>query len=292
MQSFVATKVSETRLAAVKEQQAVLDSTLSRVESEWRSRLEDSITAIQAAQKAEAAARHEADTLRRRLDNSDSRVAILEGEVNSLKNELTRSKSEVIEHTTGGRQLAEEVMRLRSMLDLERSAHEQMSRLAEVKHKHENESVASAASHNISNLNESHRLETDRLRRVYEVSIAAREEALAEWRAKCASAEMRAEKAESLLREIDRQLVPAVASSTLASTVRSAAVDTLTGSNYFGSPNAGYSGRSPSTASGLGNSYGRSSSRTGRMATGSPAGVGSSGQQPYTSSIRKSPLKM
>lgn len=292
MQSFVASKVSETRLAAVKEQQAVLDSTLSRVESEWRSRLEDSITAIQAAQKAEAAARQEADTLRRRLDHSDSRGAILEGEVSSLKNELTRCKAELLDHTAGGRQLAEEVMRLRSMLDLERSAHEQMSRLAEVKHKHESDSVVSHASHNMANLSESHRLEMDRLRRVYEVSIAAREEALAEWRAKCSSAEMRAEKAESLLREIDRQLVPAVASSTLASTVRAAAVDTLSGSNYFGSPSATQAnGRSPSAGSGLGASYGRSSSRLGRAGM-TPSGAPGSAQQPYSSSTRKSPLKL
>lgn len=187
----------------------MLNTTLDRMEGEWRARLEDSIAAVQAAQGGEAAATRDAAALQYKLDVSEARVRIFEGEVSMLKAEVSRARAEVAEHATGGKALADEVVRLRSMLDIERSAHEQMYRLTEVKHKHEAEALSARSSTGLAHAGEEHRAELDRMRRVYTTAVQSRDESLAEWRSKYAAAELRAERAEALLREIDRQLVPA-----------------------------------------------------------------------------------
>lgn len=242
MREYVQSKLLDTRQSAAKDQQSAVDHALTGLESEYRKRTTAMTAQLQEARAAEQAARRELVETRRRAEVAEARATLLSQELDMLRGRCSEAEGLAGETSDNARQLADEVLRLKSMLDLERRAHEEIVRIQALKHRHELEIAQSAGAGVMASAEDAHRMEIDRIQRTFEASTRSREELISSWRTKYASAAQRAETAESLLREIDRQLVPAMASSSLSGGSLSASVSPIrtgSSSHYMSSSSYG-----------------------------------------------------
>jgi hypothetical protein len=209
MREYVQGKLAEARAAAAREQQAAIDGACGRLEAEYTQRAAAGGAALAEARRAELAAKREAGDARRRMEVAEARASSLGAENEHLRATLAEVSAREGEHREGARQLADEVLRLKGLLDLERRGHEEVSRIHAMKLATEVEAARAQGAGAAAAAADSARVEVERLSRAFEMGTRSREELIAAWRGKYGAMAQRAEAAESLLREIDRHLLPA-----------------------------------------------------------------------------------
>ena len=175
---------AEARTLVYADAAAVADAALCRLDSEARTTL------------AFAHAR------------ADGAAAEALAAVRDAANHADVSRVEAVEARAAAASLADELLRARHQLTLERATAEEVSRLFA-------ERVASDAG--AAEMTRTAALETEalrhgadieRLRAGFDAAVRAREDSVADWRARYAAAAARAEHAETLVKAIDRQLAP------------------------------------------------------------------------------------
>jgi len=122
MKKMVTEKVVEARLAAQSEHRAILDASLSRLEREYRCRVEDRQKAALEAETRAITATQIAEALRLRLETSQEIKSSLEMEKRSRQS----AESQVLELRGLLQKAVEEGRRLRDVVDCERRAYKSM----------------------------------------------------------------------------------------------------------------------------------------------------------------------
>ena len=209
MKGYLQEKLQEARNNAVREQSVGIEAAMARLEAEYRVRAENNAKILEATKIENNELKRENFELIRKTQELENRCSILNNELSNIRQTLVISESKYNDSQNNSKQLADEVLRLQKIIDFERKSYAELSKLSETKHKGEVEAILAAQSTAQLTANDNHQTELDQLRLAYEAAVRSREEVINTWRAKYSAVCTRAETAESLLREIDRQLVPA-----------------------------------------------------------------------------------
>jgi hypothetical protein len=207
MREYVSTQLKTARERAAAEARTTTEGALARLEEEYRSRAEAGATALQEALRLAQEGRADAREATRRADAAEARAAAAESGRQAASAALAEAEARCAELAAAAKAAAEEVRRHRRVQEVERAAHADLLRIAEMRLGHEVASAEGRAASAVASAREAGRREVEGERGRREREAREREDLVAEWRAKYAAAQQRAEAAEGLLREIDGQLV-------------------------------------------------------------------------------------
>ena len=216
MRRYVESRVEDVRSSTVREQEAAMEASLTRMETEYRGRVAEAQGRLEGLHSEVGALRRELGELERRAGEAEARGTSLSTENSRLIHELSSTRSDLHDARVSAASLAEEVSRLRALQALERATHEEMVRVHALQARHEAQGAQAAALDALDEESQKHKNELDRVQRAYELSVRSREEAITDWRSRYANAAARAEHAESLVKAIDRQLAPVALSASYA----------------------------------------------------------------------------
>ncbi len=208
MRRFGEARAAEAAHAARTAAEEVADAALRSLDSEARAALAvSSAHAESAVHEAAANARAAAAAEKRAMD-AEARAASFADAAARAEAESDAAKRESSEARNAAASLADELLRTRHLLSLERATSDEVARLNAVSAAAE---ASAAEAMRITTLEaeaSKHSSDIESLRSGFDAAIRARDDSVAEWRSRYAAAAARAEQAEALVKAIDRQLAP------------------------------------------------------------------------------------
>lgn len=208
MRAYVTEKMEENKANLKREFAAANDVAISKLEAEYRQHLDSLNRSLEAALTSEATHIRISEQQRSRADTLEAENAKLRLEISDLRASLSQANANAATATENGRTLADEVLKLRNLLEAERAAHEDLQDMQARRNKSEIEAEVLNRTLAIRSAADVHSAELFTLKTTLEATIRSLEDSVNEWKNRYNVAISRADHAEAVLRDIDRQLSP------------------------------------------------------------------------------------